>query len=135
MSERRQKYLVYDVANIGALEVDPAHNSRNELVLGGDRQEIVRLRQFATSLHDDGTAHGALSELGFQVRRAERAAQSRNVVTHPGIVAPGDVPKVLMRVDTQGASRIWASSIRELLWPSASSLRLMVWPLGIRSIS
>ncbi|GAP52778.1 uncharacterized protein SAZU_7657 [Streptomyces azureus] len=86
------------VGHVGAGEVGPADDPRDQLVLVGERQEFRGLLGDGDGLDEDGAVDARRAGLGCEILHGE-VAPDRVALGDPVLVPHGQVPDVVVRVD------------------------------------
>ena len=95
-------------------EVDPADHARDEVVLRRRRQELPRLVEARSGLHEDRAVDAVRGEQRLEILGAEPPADRCECVRHPGIRRAGRVPEVVVSVyDDHAAPSGYAYSRRD----------------------
>ena len=81
-------------------QIDPPHHAADEIVLGCELEQPVRLLDQGIGLHHDGAIETIAFQNRFELRRQKISAQRRIARRHPRILETLDVPEVLVRVDS-----------------------------------
>ena len=79
-------------------EIDPAHDSFDDVVLAGKFEEPAGLFECLASLHGDGSVELLGCEKRFKIVRQEVAAQRSHAFADPAVVGGAVHPEVLMSV-------------------------------------
>jgi hypothetical protein len=88
------------VGDVGPGEVGPADDAPDQVVPGGQGQELRGLLGHGDGLHEDRAAHPGTPRLGFEVLHREVASQRGEFGSgDPVLVADGQVPHVVVGVD------------------------------------
>ena len=81
-------------------QVHPPDYAENEAVLRRNFQQPVSLTRIGGRLHRNGSIESVPRKNRSQIRREKIAPERTWTVRHPRIFEPGQIPEVLMRVDT-----------------------------------
>ena len=83
----------------GVGKIHPSHDAGHEVGTRRRVEELLRLFQAGPGLDQHSAIHSPLREERTKVLGTEPAPDGGQVVRHPGIVGPGRVPEMLVRVD------------------------------------
>ena len=118
------------VGDVRAGEVGPADDSRDQVVLGGEGQELRGLLGHGDRLDEDGAVDSGRAGLGGEVRHGEVAPERRCRSGDPVLVPDGQVPDVVVGVDTVMAAPIRRAGRRRRPRRSSRAPRRAVRPCG-----
>src|SRR5439155_19547738 len=94
---RTGPYLCQLLRNVRR-KVDPPDNARDEVVLRGRGEELARLIEARSRLHEDRLVDAVRREQGLQILGAEPPADRRERLGHPRVGRLGRVPEMMVSV-------------------------------------
>ena len=87
------------IAERRARQIHPPDDAGDERMRRRGREELARLVEARARLDEDAQLDSGGAQERREIRRAERAANRRELVGEPRVVGRGGIPEMMVRVD------------------------------------